>query len=473
MIRRKALDRSLFVYSGDAVRTSGKNFYCRLDSVVDDWSLLCAPLESVFSPKRDGRPVDPVVYFKIFLVGYLENITFDTDLAERIGDSLAIREFLGYNLDERTPDHSSIGRVRARFMTGGKLEEVFESVVRLCISSGLVGGEHVAIDSTLLPANASLSSLRSVTTKLTVKEHLDRLEEAGEKPSVSNKEFSSQTDPDSKIARKGSNCPRGMYHKATHVTDGKSQVIVSAQVTPADVGDTKAAVASLAKAKAVLEQGGLGLKTVLGDAGYDDSEFHAHLEAIGATPLTHYVNQKGGKKEGFRKSNFTYDPEQNIYRCPQGAVLKLDSRTATQSFYHASPADCSLCPFRSDCLGGNATHRTINRPRNEEARQRNIDRCHTDEGREALKKRKTIVEPPFAHMKRLGGMRILNCRGAQRVQAKVTMAAITWNLMKLVKHASLNNIYALVWALSAALNLIIQALTATPLNHRPSLRPQN
>jgi hypothetical protein len=76
-------------------------------------------------------------------------------------------------------------------------------------------------------------------------------------------------------------------------------------------------------------------------------------------------------------------------------------------------------------------------------------------------------------MKRLGGMRILNCRGAQRVQAKVTMAAITWNLMKLVKHASLNNIYALVWALSAALNLIIQALTATQLNRRPSLRPQN
>jgi transposase len=458
MIRKKVFEPALFYDHSQIARPSSKNFYVRLNAVIKDWGSLCGPLHSVFSLKNDGRPVDPIVYFKIYLVGYFENIEFDTDLDERISDSIAIREFLGYRLDESTPDHSSIGRVRSRLNESGQLQSVLDLVVGLCNGAGLLGGDETAVDSTLMKANASLSSLKNVETKESVREHLNRLEEAGEKPSVSNKVFRSTTDPDARISKKGTTCPRGMYHKATHVTDSKNQVIVSVHVSRADVGDPEAAIPALAQAKSVLEANGLKLETVVGDAGYDDSKFHAHVESLGATPITNYTVQKGGKEEGFTKASFKYDADKDVYVCPNGAELKLDSRTGTQAFYHSSPSDCAACPFRASCLAKKSSYRTINRSKNEDARLRNIARCHTDEGRKALKKRKTVVEPPFGHMKRLGGMRGLNCRGEKRVNSKVTMAAIAWNLMKLVKKAVADGLNELATAIFIAISIVLATI---------------
>jgi hypothetical protein len=224
-----------------------------------------------------------------------------------------------------------------------------------------------------------------------------------------------------------------MYYKATHVTDSKSQVILAARVSGADVVDPDAAMPALVEAKDVLESNGRELKKVVADAGYDDSTFHANVEGLGAVPITNYIQKTGGKPEGFTKDSFQYDPEKDVYVCPNGAVLKPDSRTHAYTLYHPRSKDCADCPLRASCIEPDVERRTISRPKNEDARVRNISRCHTDEGRKALRKRKTVVEPPFAHMKRFGGMKLMSCRGAERVQARVTIGAIAWNIMKLVK----------------------------------------
>ena len=159
VIRAKEPDVRLFYGFEDVYRPCSTSFYSRLNSVVGSWSDLCQPLRGCFSEKKNGRPTDPVVYFKIFLIGYLEGIIFDTDLADRVADSLMLRSFAGYEITERTPDHSSLGRVRGALSKGGHLDAVMTKVVGMCVKAGLVQADEVAADSTLLRANTSLSSL--------------------------------------------------------------------------------------------------------------------------------------------------------------------------------------------------------------------------------------------------------------------------------------------------------------------------
>ena len=432
MIRAKIPDRQLFYCDEEIARPSRTNYYIRLNEAVSNWGEFCEPLGGCFSLKKDGRPVDPTVYFKIFLIGYLEGIVEDTDLAERISDSIAIREFLGYGLSERPPDHSSIGRVRGAFGKGEALQLMLEDTVSRCAQAGLVDGKLVAVDSVLLPANADMASLVSMKTGLTVREHLKHCRDANLKGAVGNEEFRSTGDPDARIARKKGS-PTRMYYKATHVTDSKNQVIVAANLSGADIGECEAAKPALKQTKLRLSTASLALGTVVADAGYDDGAFHAYIEEQGAIPLTNYQASKSPKEAGFAKSDFVYDPENDLYRCPQGKLLSLAGSDRGRAVYTSKTSECQECPYRHQCLAKSQRYRVVRREPSEASRERNIALCHTDKGREQLKARKVIVEPPFAHMKRCGGLSRLNCRTQNRVLVKVIVAAIAWNLMKLTK----------------------------------------
>ena len=375
--------------------------------------------------------MDPVVYFKIFLVGYFEGLTFDTELADRIADSLAIREFLGYGVCEQTPDHSSISRVRAQFAASNSIQLVLDDVVNRCIQAGLVEGTVVATDSVLLPANASISSMVSSKTGLSVREHFNEARKSGSKLKISSSEFIPVGDKDARIAMKRGT-PIGLYYKATHVTDSKSQVILCVGLSSADIGECEAAKEPLMRAKARLGTASLALGTVLADAGYDDSKFHAWVEELGATPLMNYQEPNSRKPAGYAKSDFIYDAENDSYLCPASKTLTRGRTEGDKVLYEAEEHDCLNCPFRLLCLEKMKRKRIIKRSIHEDSRQRNIARCHTDEGRELLKERKTVVEPPFGHMKRHGGLDLINCWTAGRAEVKVVVAAIAWNLMKLM-----------------------------------------
>lgn len=440
MIRRKEPDSRLFYGAEELYRGSKSSYYARLNDVVKDWSALCSPLASVFFQGKNGRPVDPAVYFKIYLVGYIENITYDTELAERIGDSLSIREFLGYAPHEQTPDHASISRVRGSL--GEVLFQVMESVVALCDAAGLVSGESVAADSTLIPANASLSSLKCVTQSKSVREHFDMARQSNVRARLSNEEFRSSTDPDARIAMKGARTPRRMYHKATHVTDSKNQIILAADVECADIGDSQAVMEPLERASAVLRSCEKELGVVVMDAGYDDGKLHAKVEQMGSVPLANPQRYVSKKPPGFAKSDFEYDAARDCYVCPAGNRLHRNGKDSDRQQYRSSTSDCNRCPLRGACLDPGRRNRTLNRYFHEDARKRNLDRAQSQEGKEALRKRSGVVEPPFGHMKGFGGLSRLNCRTQLRVRVKIQMAAIAWNLAKLVKEL-------LIWALCA------------------------
>src|SRR3712207_1781422 len=134
------------------------NFYRRLEATLD--------LSFVRELVRDcyassGRPsVDPVVFFRLQLVMFFEGIRSERQLMEVAADRLSVRWFLGYDLDEPLPDHSSLTRIRERYGLQ-TFRRFFERIVELCVEAGLVWGKELYVDATKVEANASLDSMRS------------------------------------------------------------------------------------------------------------------------------------------------------------------------------------------------------------------------------------------------------------------------------------------------------------------------
>jgi transposase len=439
MIRAKHLTPRLFYAGKDLVGPSrASSFWQQLEAVVGDWQKLAAPLAKAFCA-RLGRPVDPVVYLKLELIGYLEGITHDTELAERVADSLALRRFLGYDVDEATPDHASISRNRKKLARGRQVEQVLAAVVARCVKAELVSGEEVAGDSTLVAANASLRSLRSRPTGESVRDYLKaaraRNREEGKKtaPTVSNAEFRSRSDPDARLAKKPGQA-RDLCYQVTHVTDGKAQVILAVACEEADRGESETIRKPLQEAKRALKRAGKGLGRVVADAGYDDGALHAFIEDLGGKPITNYQPDTSDKPEGFKKADFLYQAETDSYQCPGGRQLPFRSETAEgERSYRAAPTDCAVCPHRESCLSKTGERRSITRRPHEASRERMLARVHTEEGRAALRRRRHIVEPPFAHLKCHGGLALIACRRKRKARVKAVLGAVAWNLLKLLK----------------------------------------
>ena len=134
------------------------NFYRRLEATLD--------LSFVRDLVRDcyassGRPsVDPVVFFRLQLVMFFEDIRSERQLMEVAADRLSVRWFVGYDLNDPLPDHSSLTRIRERYGLQ-TFRRFFERIVELCVEAGLVWGKELYFDATKVEANASLDSMRS------------------------------------------------------------------------------------------------------------------------------------------------------------------------------------------------------------------------------------------------------------------------------------------------------------------------
>ena len=152
-----------WIERGRVSKPSSQGFYGKLkehlaamDFARQVWAL-CGP--AYREESRGGRPgIDPVVYFKMLMVGFFENLRSERAIAARCEDSLSVRGFLGYGLEESTPDHSSLSVIRHRL--GPEIYQgVFEAVLLALKAHGLLKGRHLGIDSSVIEANASLRTL--------------------------------------------------------------------------------------------------------------------------------------------------------------------------------------------------------------------------------------------------------------------------------------------------------------------------
>jgi transposase len=150
------------------------HFYRRLERTLD--------LSFVRDLVRDayadiGRPsIDPVVFFKLQLILFFEGLRSERQLLHVVADRLSLRWYLGYDLTESLPDHSSLTRIRERYGLA-IFRRFFEAIVEQCLAAGLVWGKELYIDATKVAANAGLDSLKP---RFAVEVHLAHLFEAEE-----------------------------------------------------------------------------------------------------------------------------------------------------------------------------------------------------------------------------------------------------------------------------------------------------
>ena len=289
--RRPGHQHDLWVATAQLPRSPGHAFYDGLNRLLAEAGFdrhvegLCQPY---YADGVGRESIPPGVYFRMLLVGYFEGLDSQRGIAWRCADSLSLRAFLGIPLHEATPDHSSLTKIRQRLPLDVH-EEVFVFVLRLAHQRKLLRGKTVAVDATTLEANAAMKGIVRKDTGEDWKGYLKRLlteqgvedptdEEArrfdrGRKKTVSNQEWESPADPDSRIAKMKGGTTHLAY-KAEHVVDLDSGFLLSAAVHAADQPDPSTLVDSILRAQVNLVLAGSEqeVEEAVADKGYHKAE---------------------------------------------------------------------------------------------------------------------------------------------------------------------------------------------------------
>ena len=355
--RRKGKQESLWVPGKDLPRSMGHPFYSALEKVLvaGEFDRVVEDLCAEHYAKRQGRPsIPPGMYFRMLFVGYFEGITSQRGIAWRCQDSLSIRDFLGLGSTERSPDHSSMTVIRKRLPF-----EIFEAVFRFVLECakehGLLHGKTVAVDATYLEANAAMKSIVRRDTGESWGEYIKRLaeEEGVENPSdddarrldrkrkktVSNEDWESKTDPDSRIAKMKDGRTHLAY-KAEHAVDLDTDIVVAASIYRADHSDYDSAANTLDDANDHLAAADkdLAIEEVVADKGYNKAEtlleceqreIRTYIPERRASGRRNWKNKPAGTEHAFRANR-------RRVRGPRNAGLQRKrSEFVERSFAHS------------------------------------------------------------------------------------------------------------------------------------------
>ena len=159
--KRKHRQQSMWIATQDLPRSASHPFYARLNRILarNGFDEYVEELCSAFYAPAMGRPsLAPGRYFRLLMLGFFEEIESERGIAWRAADSLSVRAFLGLELEEAPPDHSTISRTR-RLIDLETHRAVFTWILERLSEAGLVNGKTVGVDATTLEANAALRSI--------------------------------------------------------------------------------------------------------------------------------------------------------------------------------------------------------------------------------------------------------------------------------------------------------------------------
>ncbi len=484
---KKDYQEKLFTHFQLSEHIPKHNFYRRLKEVLDLRFLY--PLTKSYYGESGQKSIDPIVFFKLCLVGYLENIISDRDLIQHSSMRLDILYFLGYDIDEPLPWHSTISRTRQLYPEK-VFEEVFTKVLSMCIEKGMVSGHTQAIDSAPIKANASMDSLELKVPKEDLESHLksirhfsaidkedkpirkskinkapkeqqeitasdkelqaiksrnkkwskdqDQRPGAGNKGSkyTSNKTHYSPTDPDARISVKPGKARKLNYMSQLSV-DSAHHVITDIWAYHADKKDNQYLEDIIGRLQPRLHKQGLIWRNCVADTGYSSGENYAFLEQIG---LQSYIPAHGTYKGG--PDGFVYEKEHDHYVCPKGEIIPFKKvfyekkNNTKKKEYRASSKLCKGCPIRLNCLGKTAQEKKFTVTYYREEYERAIARVESHRGRYMKAKRQSTVEPVFGTLTQFRGLRKINTIGIKQANKVMHMSAIAYNLKKYLKFIS-------------------------------------
>lgn len=461
-------------------RVPTDNFYRQLKTVLD--LNFIRSLTKDYYGQEGQKSIDPVVFFKLILVGYLENLNSDRKIIQHASMRLDILFFIGYDIDEELPWHSTLSRTRALY--GEEVfKELFKKVLSLCINKGMVAGKRQAIDSAYIKANASMDSLVEKQVLEDGDEFADELQandDASTKLSTSNKTVSAQkkkeverhhswkeeeykgqprggqlkkaeldengnlmrgkflsnhthystTDADARISVKPGK-PRQLNYSAQTSVDTKAHVITNIMADFSDKRDSQSIAQAVEQTKENLEENNLHLEEVLADTGYSSG---SALQYLKDNNIKGYIPNFGQYKN--TRPGFIYNKELDQYECQQGnrAILPFktittDSKGYVKKTYRSTNEKCKNCPLRSTCIGKSDFKKiddSIDKPLYDEMHER----LQTKYAKRMKKLRSSTVEPVLGTLINFRGMRRIWTRGLQNANKFMIGAAIAYNLKK-------------------------------------------
>lgn len=376
-----------------------------------------------------GRPsIDPESALRLMLAGYFQGIVHDRKLMREAQVNLAIRWFAGFRLHEVLPEHSSLTKIRHRWGPE-RFKKIFQKTVRMCINAGLVNGETVHIDSTLIRADVSWESLTTEYADKVIKEN--RLEDE-DNNSVSRKgkpKKHSTTDPDATLTTSSHNSRMEPSFKQHTAVDDHSGVILDVKTTTGETSEGSELLEQISRIEDVTEK---KIKTVTADMAYAHTDNYSQLEQrdIEAVipPQTSHVNPKS-----IPIHRFKYDSRNQIVRCPQGRVLRRSCRTDKGWLYRATKKDCAGCPLRQRCISSKAKGRLILITDGYESllRARRRWQKRDENIRDKYERHKWRVEGIHGEAKTQHGLRRAVRRGLANVSIQVYLTAMIMNLKRL------------------------------------------
>ena len=413
------------------------HLYRKIEGIID-FTFIYDLAKPYYS--HTGQPsLDPVVFFKIELVSFLEGLHEDRALERRLRDSLAIRWFLGYDLDESLPVHSTISRTRKDRMVTELYEAVFNKILDLCIRHQLVKGSHQSIDSTLLKANACLQSLDFLQPK--VREHYKK--STGSELPKSEKEKKTRPnppwfmrpfrrDPEAKVTKKPG-FRAAPYYKASTAVDSANAIITHTQVDEASKNDSELLQPIAVEVKKRLNQQGLSLQSVATDKGFYSAE---NLKSLSDESITAYMTPRRltTKQGDYSREHFRYDKQKDRFICPEGKPLyfrQIDDELSHLRRYRAQEKDCLGCSKKSLCTKGKA--RTISLSIHEDLIRGALKRSETEESKKLHRLRNIQAEGSFAQLKEILKFKKLYSLGITNAQKKFMMGCAVINLKKLLR----------------------------------------
>ena len=414
---------------------------------------LCRPYYS-----HTGQPsVDPVVIFKMLLVGYLYGITSERRPAEEVRLHLAYRWFLGYDIDAPTPNHSVLSKARAR-LGNEVFEAFFRQSIALCGQAGLLEAGPVYVDSTLVRANAAVKSLKPrlevVRPPYSVTEYLQRLDEDeatgdGEEPPADagstpgspptgaaklrpNQVRQSRTDPEATLVDRPEFGRHLAYKAHVAVSGHRGQVITAAIATTGATADERMLTDVLWQHRRLSR---LRVPAVVADAKYGVGGNFLWLDQAGIPafiPVTRFGNQHTGI---WGVEHFLWLPEEDAFLCPAGQRLRRHSNhTRTQRVqYRAPKGACLACPYRLRCAP-TGSDRSVHRSWAADLVEAAQGRLASPEGKRRRRERQTRIEGVFGLGKEVHGLRRTRFRGRWRVQIQLWLTAAAMNIKKAVQH---------------------------------------
>jgi transposase len=399
---RKRRKEKMWIPIAELARPAGHPFYSRLNQLLESagFDAFAENCCAKFYADAMGRPsLAPGVYFRSLLIGYFEGIDSERGIAWRAADSLTLRAFLGVGLDEAGPDHSTISRTR-RLIDLETHRQVFQWVLALIATNGLLKGNTIGIDATTLEANAALRSIVRRDTGEQYEEFLKRLaRESGiETPTReqlakldrkrpkkgSNAEWRHPYDPDARITKMKDGRTH-LAHKAEHAVDLDTGAVVSVTICHADQGDPETMTETLAQAGEHIsevacevnnEQVGErvdsdGPANLVADKGYHSN---AALTGLKQVQVRSYISE------------------------PDRGRRKWGGRTEAQQAVYGN---------RRRIRGGH--------------------------GKALLRRRGELVERSFAHAYETGGMRRTHLRGSENIGKRVLIHIGAFNLGLLMR----------------------------------------